>query len=168
MKPSAKPGLLATVFTDYICPFCYIGDLRLEHLREDYDLRINWCFVEIHPETPPEGMQVDALGYSDNRWKLMMDNLTSLAEEERIHFREHDYTTNSHRALLLAEAAKEDGAEVFYRLHRRLFEAFFTDGLNIGDEIIHSGVISGAAGGNSHCHRISARLGSHFHDHVFI
>ena len=44
-----KPVLLATVFTDYICPFCYVGDARLDRLREDYALKINWCFVEIHP-----------------------------------------------------------------------------------------------------------------------
>jgi predicted DsbA family dithiol-disulfide isomerase len=133
MTRSEKPALLATVFTDYICPFCYIGDARLEHLREDYDLRINWCFLEIHPETPVEGMQVAGLGYPDSRWQQMMKNLAILAAEEGLEFRSHDFTTNSHKALLLAEAAKQDGAEVFYKLHRRLFAAFFTDGQNIGD-----------------------------------
>ncbi|UCC55359.1 MAG: DsbA family protein [Gammaproteobacteria bacterium] len=133
MTESEKPVLLATVFTDYICPFCYIGDARLERLREDYNLRINWCFLEIHPKTPAEGMQVSDLGYPDSRWQQMMKNLAVLAEEEGLEFRSHDFTTNSHKALLLAEAAKQDGAEVFYKLHRRLFEAFFTDGLNIGD-----------------------------------
>ena len=35
MSKSEKPALLATVFTDYICPFCYIGDVRLDRLRDD-------------------------------------------------------------------------------------------------------------------------------------
>jgi len=131
-----KPELLATVFTDYICPFCYVGDVRLDRLREDYDLKINWCFLEIHPETPPEGMESSCLGYADPKWQQMMDNLSRLAEEEDISFRPQTYTTNSQQALLLAEAAKEDGAEVFYVLHRRLFEAFFTDGLNIGEQAV--------------------------------
>ena len=149
MNRSDRPVLLASVFTDYICPFCYIADLRLERLRSDYDLRINWCFLEIHPETPATGMGTDRLGYSASRWKTMLDNLRVLASEEGIRFQGHDFTTNSHRALLLAEAAKEAGAEAFYRLHRGLFAAFFTEGRNIGDsgvlrQIAHdSGVPAG-------------------------
>ncbi len=128
-----RPVLLATVFTDYICPFCYVGDVRLERLREHFDLKINWCFLEIHPDTPASGMPVRELGYSDGLWRQMMDNLNAMGAAEGIRFREHDFTTNSHRALLLAEATREEGAAVFYRLHRRLFTAYFTEGLNIGD-----------------------------------
>jgi len=131
-----KPVLLATVFTDYICPFCYVGDVRLERLREYFDLKINWCFLEIHPDTPASGMPVQKLGYADDLWRQMMDNLGAMAEAEGIRFRKHDFTTNSHRALLLAEAAKEEGAAVFYRLHRRLFTAWFTEGRNIGDAAV--------------------------------
>lgn len=136
MSETEKPELLATVFTDYICPFCYVGDVRLDRLRNDYDLKISWCFLEIHPDTPAEGMGTDALGYSGPRWQTMMDNLAVLAAEEGITFRPHTFTTNSHKALLLAEAAKEAGADVFYALHRSLFEAFFTEGQNIGDEAV--------------------------------
>ena len=145
MAAAGKPELLATVFTDYICPFCYVGDVRLDRLREDYDLRINWCFLELHPETPAAGMDVSCLGYPDAKWQPMMDNLSRLAQEEGITFRPHTFTTNSHKSLLLAEAAKEDGADVFYALHRRLFEAFFTEGLNIGDESVLK-TVAGEAG----------------------
>jgi predicted DsbA family dithiol-disulfide isomerase len=136
MAVTGKPELLATVFTDYICPFCYVGDVRLDRLREDYTLRVNWCFLELHPETPVEGMDASCLGYPDSKWQQMMDNLSRLAREEGISFRPQTFTTNSHKSLLLAEAAREDGAEVFYALHRRLFEAFFTAGNNIGDETV--------------------------------
>ena len=140
MSATGKPELLATVFTDYICPFCYVGDVRLDRLREDYDLKINWCFLEIHPDTPAAGMAIEELGYPDARWQQMMDNLSRLAQEEGITFQPHTFTTNSHKSLLLAEAAKEAGADVFYALHRRLFEAFFTEGLNIGDESVLTGL----------------------------
>ena len=140
MTDPEKPELLATVFSDYICPFCYIGDLRLERLREHYDLKINWCLVEIHPETPVEGRPVTALGYSSENWRQMMDNLDRLAAEEGVSLREHDVTANSHQALLLAEAAKEAGHDIFYTLHRRLFTAFFEDGLNIGDTNVLTGL----------------------------
>ena len=59
MSATEKPVLLATVFSDYICPFCYIGDLRLDRLREHFDLKINWMLLEIHPETPAGGMPID-------------------------------------------------------------------------------------------------------------
>lgn len=131
-----RPVLLATVFSDYICPFCYVGDVRLERLREHFDLKINWCFLEIHPDTPATGMPVAELGYAPALWRQMTDNLAAMADEEGIGFRAHDFTTNSHRALLLAEAAKEAGGEVFYRIHRRLFEAYFSEGLNIGDAAV--------------------------------
>jgi len=136
MTEAAKPELLVTVFTDYICPFCYVGDVRLDRLRDEYTLKINWCFLEIHPETPTEGMHTNSLGYEDSRWQTMMDNLSQLATEEGITFQPQTFTANSHQSLLLAEAAKEAGADVFYALHRRLFEAFFTEGQNIGDEAV--------------------------------
>jgi len=134
MPDTEKPALLVTVISDYICPFCYIGDLRLDRLREHFDLRINWVMVEIHPETPPEGMPIDELGYSSERWQQMMENLQQLAAEEGIKLPVQTLNANSHKALLLAEAAKEAGAETFYRMHRRLFEAYFLEGRNIGDE----------------------------------
>jgi len=140
VSATGKPELLATVFTDYICPFCYVGDVRLDRLREDYDLKINWCFLEIHPDTPAAGMAIEELGYPDARWQQLMDNLSRLAQEEGITFQPHTFTTNSHKSLLLAEAAKEAGADAFYALHRRLFEAFFTEGLNIGDESVLTGL----------------------------
>jgi predicted DsbA family dithiol-disulfide isomerase len=140
MSETGKPELLATVFSDYICPFCYIGDLRLDRLRTHYALKVNWCLVEIHPETPATGKPVGELGYPPGQWQAMMDNLERLAEEEGVSLGAHDFTTNSRQALLLAEAAKDAGADIFYRLHRRLFEAFFIDGLNIGDATVLSGL----------------------------
>lgn len=134
-----RPGLTATVFSDYVCPFCYIADLRLERLQRHFDLKLNWCLVEIHPDTPPQGRPVAELGYTPEHWRILMDNLARLAAQEGIVLREHDFSANSHKALLLAEAARALGAEAFYPLHRRLFEAYFTEGLDIGDpEVLRS------------------------------
>jgi predicted DsbA family dithiol-disulfide isomerase len=127
------PELKVTVFSDYICPFCFIGSLRLERLREFYDLRINWAFIEIHPDTPATGIIVEELGYGETQWSEMMAALDAMAEEEGVRIRPLDRLSNSRRALRLAEAAKEEGAERFYRLHHRLFEAYFSEGTDIGD-----------------------------------
>lgn len=136
MTQARKPVLLATVFSDYICPFCYVGDVRLDRLRDEYELRVNWCFLEIHPDTPEQGMPLERLGYEPEVRQRMMDNLARMAEENGLPLMDRDFTTNSHRALLLAEAAKAAGAETFYRLHRRLFEAYFGEARNIGEEAV--------------------------------
>jgi len=131
-----KPELKISVITDYICPFCFIGHKRLDRLRDEYDLKINWCFVEIHPETPAQGQSVALLNYSKDYWSALMQNLDRLAREENIQLAEHTMTTNSRQALLLAEASKSLGAEFFYPLHERLFEAYFVEAQNIGDETV--------------------------------
>lgn len=130
----SKPELKLSVFSDYICPFCYIAHHRIQQLKQHYDLKINWCFVEIHPETPAEGMPTTELDYNDEQWQGIVGSLNAMIESDQLPFKhEHQFTTNSHKALLLAEACKPLGSEVFYRIHNRLFEAFFVDMLNIGD-----------------------------------
>jgi len=128
-----KPELRVTAFSDYICPFCYIGSVRLAKLRDEYDLKVNWCLLEIHPDSPSQGGPIDELGYSPKQWEDMMGELGMMAREESIIIRPLAYTTNSRQALLLAEATKEEGADTFYALHRRLFEAYFGEGRNIGE-----------------------------------
>ena len=135
-----KPQLRLTLFTDYICPFCYIGDLRLQHLQEDYDVLINFRFIEIHPDTPPQGTTVDALDYSHEQWQGMMDGLVEMAEEEGIILAPVSLLANSHRALLLAEAVKKEGREVFYKLNQALYEQYFLAGKNIGDDEVLSDI----------------------------
>lgn len=127
------PELKVTVFSDYICPFCYVGHHRLQRLRDSYDLKINWCFLEIHPETSAEGEAIDSLEYPSEQWQQMMANLERIASEEHIPLSELSFITNSKDALLLSEAAKQCGSDRFYSLHEKLFTAYFVDAKNIGD-----------------------------------
>ncbi len=130
------PELKITVFSDYICPFCYVGHHRLMRLKDSYDLKINWCFLEIHPENSAKGEPVTSLDYPSEYWNQLMKNLKHVAKEENIPLAEHLFTTNSKDALLLGEAAKACGRESFYQLHEALFTAFFVDDKNIGDRKI--------------------------------
>jgi len=110
-----------------------VGERRLARLNEEFDVRVERRFLEIHPETPAEGRPISELGYPPDRWARMMENLDRMGKAEGIVFSERTFTTNSHKALLLAEAAKEEGAAVFDALNEELFRAYFTDGRNIGD-----------------------------------
>ena len=127
------PELHVTVYSDYICPFCYVGHHRLMRLRDQYDLKINWCFLEIHPETSALGEPIDSLEYPSEQWQKMLANLERIAQQENIPLAQLSFITNSKDALLLSEAAKQCGRELFYDLHEKLFSAYFVDGENIGD-----------------------------------
>ena len=131
-----KPQIRLTLFTDYICPFCFIGDLRLQHLRQDYEVLVNFRFIEIHPATPAQGATVDSLDYSDQQWQGMMDGLVEMAQEEGINLAPPSLLANSHQALLLAEAVKKEGREIFYKLNRALYEQYFVAGRNIGSDAV--------------------------------
>ena len=130
------PELKITVYSDYICPFCYLGHFRLQRLRDSYDLKINWCFLEIHPETAKDGDAIASLDYSSAQWQQMLANLQRIAEEENIPLSKLSFISNSKDALLLAEAAKHCGRDKFYRLHEKLFSAYFVDNRNIGNRDI--------------------------------
>jgi len=131
-----KPTLNISVLSDYICPFCYIGHLRLAVLRQHYDLKINWCFIEIHPETPVPGHSTLKLNYSTEHWNNLLQNLQQLADEEGVQLCEQSFIANSRKALLLSEASKSLGADVFYPLHEAIFNACFIEGRNIGEESV--------------------------------
>ena len=113
-----------------------MGERRLARLGEEFDLRVERRFLEIHPGTPAEGRPVSELGYPPDRWARMMENLERMGKAEGIVFSERTFTTNSHKALLLAEAAKEEGSVVFEALNEGLFRAYFTEGKNIGDPLV--------------------------------
>lgn len=127
------PELKITVFSDYICPFCYVGHHRLMRLKDSYDLKINWCFIEIHPETSAESEPTTSLDYPSEQWNQLMQGLKKVAAEEDIPIAEHTFTTNSKDAIQISETCKTLGRETFYKLHESLFTAFFVDEKNIGD-----------------------------------
>ncbi len=130
------PELQITVYSDYICPFCYVGHHRLQRLRDSYNLKINWCFLEIHPETSAKGEPTDSLDYPSEQWQKMLANLERVADEENIPLSKLSFITNSKDALLLSEAAKHCGRDIFYYLHEKLFSAYFVDSKNIGDRYV--------------------------------
>ena len=133
---SSLPELQVTVFSDYICPFCYVGHHRLMRLKDSYDIKINWCLLEIHPENSEQGEPVTSLDYPSEQWDQLVQNLKRVAQEESIPLSELTFTTNSKNALLLAEHCKQLGHDKFYALHEKLFSAYFVEQKNIGDKNI--------------------------------
>ena len=70
-----EKGFRVIMFADFICPYCYIGQERMEQLARDYDVAQQWRPYWLHPETPREGTQfppartpIDA-GRPRNGWR---------------------------------------------------------------------------------------------------
>ena len=50
------------IFSDTVCPWCYLGKRRLElavAMRTHYDIRLKWRPFELNPELPLDGVSLD-------------------------------------------------------------------------------------------------------------
>ncbi|HVM40547.1 MAG TPA: DsbA family protein [Acidimicrobiia bacterium] len=122
-----------TVWSDYVCPFAYVGHLRLRRAQKVApDAVIEWLPFELHPETPPQGAPradlrrvAEAAGAGGRRGVLR-----ELLDEEGVRLRPSSVQFSSRLALQAAEYARDAGA--FDAMHDRLFAAAFEDGLDLG------------------------------------
>lgn len=117
------------VYFDFICPFCYLGAHRLRRLQASWGFDIDWQGLQIHPETPPEGMPLAAIG--DARLRGAAAGIVALAEEEAVELAIPLTLANSSLAHRMAECARREGA--FDEYLQRVFTAYFRDGRNLGD-----------------------------------
>lgn len=96
---------------------------------QEYEIAVEWKGLEIHPEFPAAGLLRSAFG--GPRMRAVEENLQHLAAESGLSMGSPDPLANTHLALLAAEFARDAGR--FEPFHRRLFEAYFQEGQNIGE-----------------------------------
>jgi len=136
-RTTTKTAVPVRVFSDYTCPWCFIGSERLDQLREtlpdDVELDVTWEPFEIHPEVPRDGMPVEDLGYPEERWKAMQEHLRVQARQEGIEIGNRPKVSNTHEALAASVYAREEEPERFDCFHRALFRGYFTEGRDLGD-----------------------------------
>ena len=130
----SQKKLKVTVFSDYICPFCYIGFYRVEQLRKNYDLEVEWRPFEIHPETPKEGTELNNLPFPKEYLDMMKANIKKLADDVEISLKLSDKLPNSRLALYLSEFARKNGK--FDDFHKLVFDSYWKDGKDIGDQAL--------------------------------
>ncbi len=129
------------IYSDTICPWCYIGKRRLERAlseRPQENLEVRWCAFQLNPEMPPEGMDRRQylelkFGGPDNA-KQIYDRVREAGRSEDIDFafeaiRRTPNTVASHRLIRFAADRGLADAVV-----TRLFQAYFLEGADIGDD----------------------------------
>jgi predicted DsbA family dithiol-disulfide isomerase len=125
------------VFSDYTCPWCYVGWARLEsalrRVPEGVDVNVRWRPYEIHAEVPPEGMPVEDLPYPPEQWARMQEALRRSANEEGLDVGKRPKVSNTHRALMAGEYARVEEPERFPAFHEALFKGYFAEGRDLGD-----------------------------------
>ena len=125
------------VFSDYTCPWCYVGWARLEsalrRVPEGTDVEVRWRPYEIHAEVPSEGMPVEDLPYSREQWAQMQEALRRSAAEEGLEVGRRPKVSNTHRALMAGEYARVEESELFPGFHEALFKGYFQEGRDLGD-----------------------------------
>lgn len=137
-----------TIWSDFACPYCYIGERRLQKAIEEMGLtdqvQIDYRAYELDPNAPKEvtGSTPERfarkyrLPLDDARKKV--DEISALGREIGIDFRyattQYSNTRDAHRLMKLAEA-KYDRATV-ERLNEALFAAYFTENLVLADHAV--------------------------------
>jgi predicted DsbA family dithiol-disulfide isomerase len=116
------------VWSDYICPWCYLGRDRTALLRA-LDVEVTQLPYELHPELPPEGRAVKPQG----RLAAVYAAISRECNEIGMPFRPPSHVPNSRRALEAAEVVRTGWPGSFPALDDALFSAHFVAGLDIGD-----------------------------------
>jgi predicted DsbA family dithiol-disulfide isomerase len=134
------PRVRLEVFSDYTCPWCYIGLARLEkalaRLPETLVVDVEWRPFEIHPGVPIQGMPVEDLPYPPDVWARMQEALRASAGAEELDIGKRPKVSNTHRALLAGVYAQAEEADRFPDFHKRLFTAYFAEGYDLGDPTV--------------------------------
>jgi predicted DsbA family dithiol-disulfide isomerase len=123
--------LTIVAYSDYVCPWCYIGLQRIERLQQEYPVDVEWRPFELHPETPRDGAQLLGRHGSSSRAAAYANNILALASDAGLEMHMPVVVANSHLALEAGEFAREHGG--FDAYHPALFRAYFEDARDIGD-----------------------------------
>jgi predicted DsbA family dithiol-disulfide isomerase len=131
------------IYSDTICPWCYVGKRRLERAlaaRPQPELAVRWRAFQLNPGMPLDGMErrayIEAKFGSADRARRIYDAVSAAGAGEGIAFafdriRRTPNTLQSHRLLRHAAAlGRQD------ELLDELFHAYFEAGADIGDVVV--------------------------------
>jgi len=132
------------VFSDPICPWCFIGKRRLEKALELYEMTdrvtVRWRAFQLNPGMPRDGMErADYLALKfggGERATQIYEMIREAGEGVDIPFafdriKRTPNTINAHRLIRFAGRSGHDGEVV-----ETLFQSYFLDGKDIGDTAV--------------------------------
>ena len=146
-------GLTIEIYSDVVCPWCYIGKRRLEraldHLSGAAPARITWRPYQLNPTMPKDGMDrttyLAAKFGSLDAFRQMEEHVLAAGAAERIPFafQRVARTPNTFLAHCLMWHAEQQGCQD--AVVESLFRGYFTEGADIGSVPV-LGQLAGRAG----------------------
>lgn len=130
MTTATNASQMLELFTDFVCPWCYLGNAVLSQVAADKSLTIRRTPFPLHPSTPPEGLLLtDMLRGMD----LDAVHARLYAEMDKIGLPhgERRYTYNSRLAQELA--LWSDTQTDTHSLDPLIYQAYFVHDRNIAD-----------------------------------
>jgi predicted DsbA family dithiol-disulfide isomerase len=130
------------IWSDVMCPFCYIGKRKFEAALEQFENKANvevvWKSFQLNPDmkTDPAKNITEYLaeikGWSIQQAKEMNAHVTNMAKEVGLHYDfDKAIVANSFDAHRLIQLAKKHGKGD--EAEEQLFKAYFTEGKNTDD-----------------------------------
>ena len=130
------------IWSDVVCPFCYIGKRKFEKALEGFDARekveMVWRSFQLDPDmTYVPGQSVHEYlgrrkGGTTADGKQMNDAMAAMAATEGLEYNfDKAIINNTLKAHELLHVAKANGVQ--NPMKERLFAAYYTEGKNIGD-----------------------------------
>jgi predicted DsbA family dithiol-disulfide isomerase len=109
--------------------------VRIEKLKAEHDVKVEWVHFPLHPETPAEGRSLADLFAGRNLdLKSLHAQMKARMEAEGLPYGERSMTYNSRLAQELGKwAGTEPGGEA---IHDALFRAYFVDGRDISQPAV--------------------------------
>ncbi|MDN4606380.1 DsbA family oxidoreductase [Sporosarcina highlanderae] len=131
------------IWSDYVCPFCYIGKRRLEEAIESTNLggqtEVVFKAFQLDPNTPESanGSAVEGLmkkfRVSLTEARQMMENVAEQAETVGLNFDvDAMKVANTYNAHRLTKLAEQEGKAT--AVSERILEGHFVKGEALGDE----------------------------------
>jgi predicted DsbA family dithiol-disulfide isomerase len=113
--------------------------VRIERLRTEHDVKVEWVHFPLHPDTPPEGRSLaDLFAGRSVDIPAMQAQMKARMAAEGLPYGERAMTYNSRRAQELGKwADTQPGGEA---IHDALFRAYFVEARDISDPAVLLGV----------------------------
>jgi predicted DsbA family dithiol-disulfide isomerase len=144
-------GLMIEIYSDVVCPWCYVGKRRLERALAQVgrDIRTTWRPFQLNPTMPKDGMDrrtyLEAKFGSLDAFHQMEGHVLAAGAAERIPFTFEKVarTPNTFLAHRLIWHAEQQGCQD--AVVESLFRGYFTEGADIGSVPV-LGQLAGRAG----------------------